>query len=146
MQEGDLGKVGACATVLVRRLLARRRIRIDPSLRQEIVAILAPEFRAAVDCIRAQEEPGPRRHGLAGHNGVSDGFTYGHRHRGIQTQDFLADAVEEGEGLQIVPGDRGVAGGNAFADFGSHSGLVLGIEREEIAAPGESAGGCFMLH
>lgn len=146
MQEGNLGKVRACTPVLVRRLLARRRIRIDPSLRQEIVATLAPELRAAVDCVRAQEEPGPRGHGLPGHNGVTDGFTDGHRHRGIETQDFLADAVEEGEGLQIVPGDGGVTGGNAFADFSSHSGLVLGIERQEIAAPGESAGGCFVLY
>ena len=146
MQEGNLGKVRARAAVLVRRLLARRGIRINPSLRQELVATVAPELRAAVDCVRAEEQSSAGGHRLPGHRGVPDGFPDGHRHGGIETQDLLADAVEERQGFEIVPGDGGVTGGNAFADFGAQSSLILGIEREEVAAPGEGAGGCLMLY
>lgn len=93
MQEGNLRKVGRCAPGLIGGLLAGGRIRIDPPLREELVACVAPELGAAVDGVRADEQTGTTGDWLAGDGGVADGLAEGHGDGGIQAQDFLADAV-----------------------------------------------------
>ena len=105
MQEGNLSVVGARTSRLVGGLLARGGIRVDPAFGQELVAILAPEIRAAVDGVRAQHQTGAGWHGLAGYCRVADGLADGHGHGGIQTQDFLAHPVQERKSLQVCPGD-----------------------------------------
>jgi hypothetical protein len=43
MQESNLRKIRTRASILVRHTLPRLGVRINPALRQEILAILAPE-------------------------------------------------------------------------------------------------------
>lgn len=127
VQEGDLREVRARASVLVGSLLARDGVRIDPALWQEVVAGFAPEIRAAVDGVRAKHQTGPGGNGLASYCRVADGLANGHGHGGIQPQHFLADAVQERERLQVVPGDGRVSRGNTLADLLTQPGLILGI-------------------
>jgi hypothetical protein len=144
MQEGDLGEVGRRAAGVVRSRLARL-IGIDPSLRNEIIARRTPELGTAVDGIRAEDDAGALRDMLAGDGRVADGLADRRRDRRVQAQDFLADAVEQRHGLQVVPGDGGVAGGDAVADLGAETLLHVGVLAEEVAGPGEGAGGGFVL-
>lgn len=84
VQEGNLRKIGASTSVLVGRLLTRDGIGIDPSLGQELVGIVAPEVRAAVDSVRTEHQTGSRWDRLAGYRCVADRLTDGHGHGGIQ--------------------------------------------------------------
>lgn len=145
MQERNLREIRPCPTMLIRRLLPRHRIRIDPSFRQEILTRRTPELRTAVYSIRAEDEPRALGNGFVRDDGVADGFADCHRDGWVQAEDFLADTVEERHGFEVGPGDWGVAGGDAVADFGAEAVLVLRVEGEEVAAPGQGAGCRFVL-
>lgn len=104
VQERDLRKVCRRTTVVVGCLSARFRVRVDPALGEEFVAIRAPEFRAPVDCVGAQDDPGALGNVFSCHDGVTDGFTDCGGDRGEEAEHFLTDTVEEREGFEVGPG------------------------------------------
>lgn len=94
MQERNLCEIRPRPTMLIRRLLPTLRIRINPSLRQEIVLRGAPELRTPVYSIRAEDESRALWDGFAGDDGVADGFADCHWDGWVEAEDFLADAIQ----------------------------------------------------
>lgn len=74
VQKGDLRKVGRCASVVIDRGLTGL-VGVDPSLGDEILARLAPEFWAAVDGVWAEDNFSAFRDMFSCYSGVADGFT-----------------------------------------------------------------------
>lgn len=72
---------------------------------------------------------------FAGDGGVADGFTDCGGDGWVEAEDFLADAVEEGEGFEVGVGYGVAGGGNFGADFGAEAFLDVGVEGEEVAGP-----------
>ena len=60
----------------------------------ELLPIVPPEFRTAVDGVRTDDDASAFGNVLASYGGIADGFADRDGDGGIQTQDFLADAVE----------------------------------------------------
>lgn len=106
MQERDLREIRRRPAVIVRHGVPVL-IRVDPALRHELLAVLAPEDGRAVDCVRADDEPRALGDGFPGDGCVADGFAYCDGHGWVQAEHFLADAVEEGEGFEIGVCDGG---------------------------------------
>jgi hypothetical protein len=144
VQEGDLGVVGRGAAVAVAGLAAGI-VGVDPAVRQVLVTGGAPELRAAVDGVRDEQDARAMRYGVAGDDGVADGFADRGRHGGVQAEDLLADAVQEGHGFEVAPGDGVVGRGDALADFLTQAGLDVGVLAELVAAPRQGAGSGFVL-
>lgn len=96
MQERNLGIVGRCPAVVVGHGVPVL-ICVDPPLWDEVIAAGTPEFRAAVDGIWAEDDAGSFGDVFAGHYGIVDGFTDGGGYCGIETEDLLANTVEEGQ-------------------------------------------------
>lgn len=93
MQKRNLREIRWRAAIMVYRLHALF-VRVDPALRQEFFARGTPEVWAAVCCVRAQGNASTTGNGCAGDDGVADGFADCGGDGWIQTQNFLADAVE----------------------------------------------------
>lgn len=144
MQESDLGEIRRRPTGMVNDLLPIL-IRVDPPVRTELLAVGAPELGTAVDGIWTDQEVRSLGHGLPGDSRIADRFPEGCRDGWIQTEDFLADAVEERESLQVGPGDWVVAGGDVLSDFCAEAFLDVWVLGEQVAGPGEGTGGGFVL-
>jgi hypothetical protein len=144
VQEGNLREVRRRPAVPIARLVALL-VCVDPALRDVLVARVAPEVRAAIDGVRADHDARAAGHARPGHGGVADGFANGHGHGRVQPEDLLANAVEEGHGFQVVPGDGVVGGGDSCADFLPQAGLHVGVLAELVAAPCQCAGGGLVL-
>lgn len=135
MQEGYLREIRRRSPVPVTRLPSLL-ISIDPTVRTILVAGLAPEVRAAVDGVGAEYDSRALGDTLPCHHGVADGLADSDGDGREQAQDFLTDAVEEGHGFQVVPGDGMVGGGDDGANFLPQTSLYLRVLAELVAAPG----------
>lgn len=93
MQESDLRKVCRRTTIVVDDRLAVL-VGINPAFWHELLPIVPPEFRTAVDGVRTDDDASAFGNVLASYGGIADGFADRDGDGGIQTQDFLADAVE----------------------------------------------------
>lgn len=144
MQEGDLREVGRCAAVVVHHLVALL-VRVDPPLRPELLARLAPEVRTAVDRVRAEDDARAPGDLLACHVRIAHRLADRRRHRRVQPQHFLADAVEQRHRLELVPGDGVVGRGDYGTDLLPESGLDVGMQAQQIAGPCQGAGRGFVL-
>lgn len=82
MQESDLRIVCRGTTIVVDDLLAVPVV-IDPALWQELLPIVAPEFRAAVDGVRTDEDASAFGDMLACYGGIADGFANRDGYSGI---------------------------------------------------------------
>lgn len=127
MQKCNLRIVRRRATVVIRLLLLRDWIRVNPPLRKEFVAIFTPEFGAAVYGVGAYENARVSGDMGACYNGVTDGLAECGRYGREETEDFLADAVKQGEVFQIIPGDGVIPRGDRRADFDAEAFLDLRV-------------------
>ena len=139
MQEGNLRKVGRRAARVISRAVG-----VDPPLGEESVSVGAPELGAAVDSVGTEYDARALGDVLAGDGGVADGFADRDGDSGVQTEDLLADSVEEREGFQVRGGDRVVTGRDTLADLRAQTLLHLRVEGQQVAGPGEGTGGCLV--
>ena len=100
VQKGDLSVVRPRASMLIHHLIPTC-ICIHPPFRTEDVRVCSPELRTAVDSIWTEKDAGAAGYMRTGDSGVADGFAEGERDSGIQAEDFLDNAVEEGEGFEV---------------------------------------------
>lgn len=107
MQECDLSKVGRRASSMVYSGAASL-VCVNPALRQEFITTASPELRAAIDCVRTENNSSSLRNMLSSDSRVADRFTDCCRNGWVQTENLLADAVQKRHRFQIVPGNWGV--------------------------------------
>lgn len=98
MQERNLREIRRRSPIPVIRLVALL-IRIDPALGAVLVASLAPKVWAAVYGVGTEYDARALGDTLPGDGSVADGFANGDGDCGVQAEDFLANAVEEGHGF-----------------------------------------------
>lgn len=144
MQKGDLGKVGRCAPIVVDSGVAVL-VGVDPAFRDEFISVIAPELWAAVDRVRAEDDASALGDVLAGDSGAADGFADCRGHGWVQTENLLADTVQQRHGFQIAPRDGGVARWDAFVDLGPEALLDVWVLTQEMAGPCEGTSGGFVL-
>lgn len=134
MQERDLREIRRRATVAITRLVALL-VRIDPALRTILVAGIAPEVRPAVRGVGTEDDARALWYAFPCYGGIAHGFADRGRYRWVQTEDLLADAVEEGHVFEVVPGDGMVGGGDAGTDLLPEAGLHVRVLAELETAP-----------
>jgi hypothetical protein len=61
---------------------------------------------------------------------------------GLETQGFVDDGVEVGDGFDGIVGPGGVAGGEEGVEEGLQVGVGLGVFDEVVDGVGEGCGGC----
>lgn len=135
MQKGDLREICGRSSVVVDRGLTVL-VCIDPTFGDKFIAIVSPEFRAAVDRIRTQDDPRALGNVLACNSRVANRFANRGGDGWIQAQNLLADAVKERHAFQVVGGNVVTAAGDALTDFSAEALLDFRILTEEIARPG----------
>lgn len=94
MQERNLREIRPRPTMLIRRLLPTLRIRINPSLRQEIVPRGSPELRTPVYSIGTEDESRALWDGFVCDDGVADGFADCDGDGWVEAEDLLAGAIQ----------------------------------------------------
>jgi hypothetical protein len=102
-------------------------ISVNPTFWEVLVAPIAPELKATVYSVRAENDAGAFGDTLSSDGSIADGLADGRRDGGEESQDLLADSMKQGHRLQVTPDNWVVCRGNPFADFLAESRLDIRI-------------------
>jgi hypothetical protein len=143
MQERNLRIISPRPSIIIRNAVPVL-VRIDPSLRVEFLTPF-PEQRTPVYRPRTEDDSRAGGNEFSCYRCIAYCFANRGWDRGVQSENFLADAVEQGQGFEVCVADWAVAGWDFGADFFPQTGLIFWMLVEEVAGPGKGAGCCFML-
>lgn len=139
--------------IVVRRaagVIGTAGVSINPPVWVECARVGTPEFFVEVESVHGDHEKGVFGDWGAGDDGVATGYARSGGYGGVEAEDFVADGIEVGEGVEGCGrerrgGRRGRRdGGEVGADFVAETGLDIRVLAEGVDGPLQGCGGCFV--
>ena len=137
MQESHEFKCALGVTVHIHLFLSTLRVSVDPSSRNEVRSIFAPEHGGAIDRPRNNVDIGTFRDLVIKELSLSDSLAGCDRDDGVEPQNFIGDGTEEREVVDyaLVQCSMGRRGRKSRTDLVAQLVLDLGMLSKEIDAP-----------